>query len=247
MAGFCLDLAVWGSGAALVAYLTKLVRPSAVLDRMANTGLFVVLVAALSALASTLGTARSVPAWTLLVAPVVILYGLLETEFATRLLGVVPACLVLWAGTTMGAGTNLPSAGQGWATLTSTGILVAMAFLGLSAGAWTLILPLRVVPSVQARKTSRLFVLNPPVLAELAFRCNGWALPFLTGATAAALLGVRPGQVHGEVFLWLLAALVGSMGYTALARRDGPSWAISLLAGALLASAWAWRGLGLSS
>ncbi|MEB3203290.1 MAG: hypothetical protein VKP57_01185 [Candidatus Sericytochromatia bacterium] len=243
MAGYSLELAVWGGAAASLLYLLKLAWPLPAQDRLAGISLITAFFATCIGLAAAAGQGQPIPAWCVFCVPLLILYWILETEFATRLLGLVPALLTTLAPLLLGAERWVGHLHQGWTTMAELGLLAGMAMLALALGTWSLMLPLRSVPAVQVRKTARLFVVNPPVLAELSYRCNTWALPFLVGAAAAALLGVRPGQVPGEVFLWLLGTLVGSVAYTTLARRDGFSWAVVLLAGAMLTACFGWRGL----
>ncbi|MEB3297888.1 MAG: hypothetical protein VKO21_00185 [Candidatus Sericytochromatia bacterium] len=243
MSGFSLDLAVWSGATATLLLLTKLAAPSPRHDRLAGLCLLLAFFAASAGMASAAGQGGALPAWCLYCSPLLALYWILETEFATRLLGLVPAALVTLGPLLIGHERLVGAPRPVWTTITDAGLIIAMAFLTLALGTWALLLPLRVVPAVQARKTARMFVINPPVLAELAFRCNTWALPFVVGASASALLGIRPGHVPGEVLLWLLGSLVGNLGYATLARRDGPSWALLLLAGAVTMAAFGWRGL----
>ncbi|MEB3236500.1 MAG: hypothetical protein VKO64_02595 [Candidatus Sericytochromatia bacterium] len=243
MSGYSLELAVWGGAGATLLYLLKLASPSPTQERLAGLCLVTTFFASCMALAAAAGQGHPIPAWCVFAMPMLILYWILETEFATRLLGLVPALLTTLGPLLLGGDRLVGHLRQGWTTMAELGLLAGMAMLSLAIGTWCLMLPLRTVPAVQVRKTARLFVINPPVLAELCYRCNTWALPFMVGAAAAALLGVRPGQVPGEVFLWLLGTLVGSVGYTTLARRDGFSWAIVLLCGALLTACLGWRAL----
>jgi hypothetical protein len=247
-AGYFWELVKVSSFAVMAIYLWKLLGPQRFHDRLAAVGLGLAFLGAGGALwgGMILG---ATPAWALFVWPLLGMFWLLESEFGTRILGLVAGLAALAGQVVFPWQAAVPGGKAIWATLTASGAILAGSFLLFALGTWALAVLYRYSSTLSARKTARFFVMNQPIIAELAYRLNGWALPFAIFAGATASFGLAAGQVPGSACLAIILAGACSGAYALRARgatQDAgiqPVWLV--LGGGLLV--WGYRSLGLMS
>lgn len=245
-AGFLGELVNVSCMAGMAIYGWKLLAPRKNHDRLAAIALGLAFLAAGTALIG--GVMWGVtPAWALFVWPLLGMFWLLESEFGTRILGLV-ASLVGFSGQLLFPWKSaVPAGREVWATMTASGAILTGSFLLFALGTWSLAVLYRYSPTLSSRKTARFFVMNQPIVAELAYRLNTWALPFAIFAAATAAFGLASGQVPLAACAALVLAGVCSGVYALQARGRShelslqPVW---LLAGGALLC-WGYWSLGL--
>ncbi|MBU6428322.1 MAG: hypothetical protein KGR26_04890 [Cyanobacteria bacterium REEB65] len=242
-AGYLRSLATVSCLAALAVYLYKLALPGKFADRLAGIALALGFLAASGALVGGLLWGQT-PAWALFAAPLLGLYWLLESEFGTKLLGMIAAFLGLAGEGLFAWHVRLIPHGNTWHILTASGAIVAGAFEFFALATWLLAVLLRVSPVVASRRTGRFFVVNPPIVAELAYRINGWALPFALFSILTAVIAFVTHQLSFAPlgFMGLVAAT--SFAYAVTSRHKAHLGWLVLASCGILAG---FGTLGLSS
>lgn len=244
---FWRDLVVISSGAAVLVYLYKLLRPSHEIDRIGYLALLTASAGTIAGLAIGLGALHALPLWALVSLAALAIFWVLEWEFATRIVG-------LTAGLTVVLGTLLlrpcaPMSFVGpnlWSVLTATGALAAAGLLLSAAGVIVLFLVYRFGSALTARKTSRFFAISPTVMAELAFRQVAWAIPLQLFAFTAGILAFSLHRLPLLPLVGLAIAPCLSLGYAIWCRRSyEPGFKPLLLLLCLVASVVALRLLAL--
>lgn len=245
-AGFLSEVVSVSCMAAMAVYGWKLLAPGKYHDRMAAIALGLAFLSAGAALVGGFIWGEA-PAWALFVWPLLGMFWLLESEFGTRILGLV-ASLGGFAGQLVFPWkAAIPTGREVWATMTASGAILAGSFLLFALATWALAILYRVSPTLNSRKTARFFVMNQPIVAELAYRLNTWALPFAIFAAATAAFGLAARQVPAAACVALILAGVCSGAYALKARGQGndlafqPVWLFA--GGALLF--WGYWSLGL--
>ena len=232
--GYLRELAGICSLAAVLIYAYKLTVPGRYPDRLAAISLAMAFLASGGALWGGLAFG-AIPAWALFVWPLLGVFWLLETEFGTRILGLVAGALGFGAEAMFPWGVMVQGQGAVWRELTQAGAILMGAFQVFALATWLLALLYRASPTVASRKTARFFTINSTIVADLAYRLNGWALPFALVAVVAAIVGIVAGEVEPIVLVLLVLAGVAGSVYALASRRKGrPAWLL-MSAGALLA------------
>jgi len=245
-AGFLSSLVTVSCLAAILIYLWKLLMPRKVHDRLGAISLGLAFVSAGGALWGGLLWGET-PAWALFVWPMLGMFWLLESEFGTRILGLVASLAGFGGQLAFPWRATVPTGQEVWATLTASGAILAGSFLIFALGTWALAVLYRFSSTLNSRKTARFFVMNQPIVAELAYRLNGWALPFATFAAATAAFGLAARQVPVSACIAMILAGACSGTYAMRARGQGQDGALQpvwlLLGGVLLF--WGYWSLGL--
>ncbi len=220
--------------AAVLVYAYKLIVPGRYPDRLAAIALAMAFMASGGALWGGLAFG-AIPAWALFVWPLLGVFWLLETEFGTHILGLIAGGLGCAAELLFPWGVTLQGLGAVWRELTQAGALMMGAFQIFALATWLLAFLYRTSPAVARRKTARFFTINSLIVADLAYRLNGWALPFALVAVVTAIAGIVAGEVPPiALVLLVLAGLAGAV-YALVSRQKGrPAWLL-MSAGALLA------------
>lgn len=233
-AGYLRDLAGVCFLSTVLIYLYKIVAPGRFSDRLAAIALAMAFLASGGALWGGLAFG-AIPAWALFTWPLVGVFWLLETEFGTKILGFV-AALSGGAGLALFPwGAEVQGEHQAWRLLTASGALLTGAFEVFALATWLLVLLYRTAPALSNRKTARFFTINGLIVADLAYRLNGWALPFAIVAAVSAVVGLGTRQVPLVVLVLLMVAGAASTLYAVTSRQKGrPAWLL-MGAGALLA------------
>ncbi|MBM3268332.1 MAG: hypothetical protein FJZ01_11845 [Candidatus Sericytochromatia bacterium] len=245
-AGYFSDLVAMSCLAALAIYGWKLIAPQRFHDRFAGIALGLAFLGSGGALFGGLALGET-PAWALFCWPLLGMFWWLESEFGTRILGMVAALATVAAQFFFPWDTAVPGTAV-WATLTATGAILAGSFLTFALATWLLAGLYRFSSALNSRKTARFFVMNQPIVAELAYRLNTWALPFAVFAGATAAFGLAASQVPLPACVALLLACGCSAAYAVRARGQSAGVAVQLvwlLAGGLLL-AWGYVALGLA-
>jgi hypothetical protein len=244
-AGYFSDLVRMSGLAALVVYGWKLVMPMRFHDRLAGIALGLAFLGASAALWGGVALGET-PTWALFCWPLLGMFWWLESEFGTRILGLIAGLATVSSQLIFPWDAAIPG-GMVWATLTAVGAVLAGSFLLFALATWLLAFLYRFSSTLSSRKTARFFVMNQPIVAELAYRLNTWALPFAVFAGVTAAFGLAARQVPPAACLALLLASICSAGYAVRARGQSqasllqPVWLV--LGGLLLV--WGYASLGL--
>ncbi len=232
--GYLRELAGICSMAAVLVYAYKLMVPCRYPDRLAAIALAMGFLASGGALWGGLAFG-AIPAWALFVWPLLGVFWLLETEFGTRILGLIAGALGCLAEVFFPWGVTVQGLGAVWRELTQAGALMMGAFQVFALATWLLAILYRALPAVANRKTARFFTVNSLIVADLAYRLNGWALPFALVAVVAAIAGLIAGEVQPIVLVLLIVSGVAGSVYAIVSRHKGrPAWLL-MGAGALFA------------
>ncbi len=221
-AGFLGELVSVSCMAAMAIYVWKLLSPRKHHDRMALIALGLAFLGSGAALVGGLAWG-SAQAWALFVWPLLGMFWLLESEFGTRILGLVAGLAGFGGQLLFPWKVTVPTGGEVWATMTASGAILAGSFLLFALGTWLLAFLYRFSSTLSSRKTSRFFVMNQPIVADLAYRLNTWALPFAVFAAATAAFGLAARQVPLVACAALILAGICSGAYAVRARSSNQS------------------------
>lgn len=237
---FWRDLVVISSGAAVLIYLFKLLRPSDEIDRIAYLALLTASVGTLAGLGIGLFVLQAIPLWSLVSVTALAIFLVLEGEFVTRILGLTAGLTVVLGTLLLRPCPPMELAGASlWPSLTALGALASTGLVLSAAGIIVLFVVYRFGSALTARKTSRFFAINPTVMAEVAFRQMAWAIPLQLFAFTTGVLAF----LRHDLGLWPLVSLAVapclSMGYAIWSRHSGyePGFKPLLLL-ACLAASW---------